>query len=265
MYGPNWEGISEEAKDLVKKMLLVDPHQRITTTEILQHPWLNPKTSSTHDNAMADLTLAQTISQPRTTSINLTNTLRQLTAHVNDRKTEKLAMTFTRLVSALGNGQTGSSVLMPLIHKADGTAIDTTSAEDMSLVFMDPDVRDALASAFNNFGIAPGKLSMDQFMSVIRYLNNANNPSTGSTPSSTPAAALGVPAMILCAFIDRDQDGLISIEDLFTTQALVLQKSAVFVKVIFRLYSEAVWVLTHSYSLTHSLLLTHSLTHSLTH
>ncbi len=273
MYGPNWEGISEDAKDLVKKMLLVDPHQRITTTEILQHPWLNPKTSSAQtavDNAMTDLTLAQTISQPRTTSINLTNTLRQLTAHVNDRKTEKLAMTFTRLVSALGNGQTGSSVLMPLIHKADGTAIDTTSAEDMSLVFMDPDVRDALASAFNNFGIAPGKLSMDQFMSVIRYLNNANaNPSTGSTPTSTPAAALGVPAMILCAFIDRDQDGLISIEDLFTTQALVLQKSAVFVKVIFRLYSEAVWVLTHS--LTHLLTLAHSLTylltltHSLTH
>jgi hypothetical protein len=71
--------------------------------------------------------------------------------------------------------------------------------------------------------------------------------------------------MILCAFIDRDQDGLISIEDLFTTQALVLQKSAVFVKVIFRLYSEAVWVLTLTHLLTHSYSPTHLLTHSFTH
>ncbi|XP_043924325.1 serine/threonine-protein kinase Chk2 [Protopterus annectens] len=35
-----WRNISEEAKDLVKKLLVVDPQQRLTTDEALNHPWL---------------------------------------------------------------------------------------------------------------------------------------------------------------------------------------------------------------------------------
>eukprot|EP01040_Poterioochromonas_malhamensis_P000194 gene195-202_t len=40
MTGVEWESVSEEAKDLVKKMLVVDPFDRITTEEILNHPWI---------------------------------------------------------------------------------------------------------------------------------------------------------------------------------------------------------------------------------
>ena len=32
--------ISEEAQDLIKKLLKVDPNERISSAEILQHPWL---------------------------------------------------------------------------------------------------------------------------------------------------------------------------------------------------------------------------------
>ncbi|KAL3313899.1 Checkpoint kinase 2 [Cichlidogyrus casuarinus] len=36
-----WSGISPAAIDLIKRMLTVDPNQRITLNEALNHPWLN--------------------------------------------------------------------------------------------------------------------------------------------------------------------------------------------------------------------------------
>lgn len=38
--GPEWDGISAEAKDLVRRMLDVDMETRITTAEVLAHPWI---------------------------------------------------------------------------------------------------------------------------------------------------------------------------------------------------------------------------------
>lgn len=35
-----WEHISEYAKDLVIKLLTVDPEKRITAADALNHPWL---------------------------------------------------------------------------------------------------------------------------------------------------------------------------------------------------------------------------------
>ncbi|KAI3800284.1 hypothetical protein L1987_28371 [Smallanthus sonchifolius] len=35
-----WPSISRSAKDLVRKMLTLDPRKRITSTQILEHPWL---------------------------------------------------------------------------------------------------------------------------------------------------------------------------------------------------------------------------------
>ncbi|KAJ8263395.1 hypothetical protein COCON_G00158520 [Conger conger] len=35
-----WAKVSEQAKDLVKKLLVVDPKQRLTLEEALQHPWM---------------------------------------------------------------------------------------------------------------------------------------------------------------------------------------------------------------------------------
>ena len=35
-----WSGVSEEAKDLVRLLLTVDPSQRVTAREALQHPWI---------------------------------------------------------------------------------------------------------------------------------------------------------------------------------------------------------------------------------
>jgi serine/threonine protein kinase len=41
MTGAAWAGISDEAKDLVDRMLNKDPQQRISIEEILRHPWLS--------------------------------------------------------------------------------------------------------------------------------------------------------------------------------------------------------------------------------
>jgi len=35
-----WGGISESAKDLIRKLLTVDPKKRLTAKEALQHPWI---------------------------------------------------------------------------------------------------------------------------------------------------------------------------------------------------------------------------------
>ena len=35
-----WSEISETAKDCIRKMMCVDPNQRLTIDQVLQHPWL---------------------------------------------------------------------------------------------------------------------------------------------------------------------------------------------------------------------------------
>ncbi|MBN3273796.1 KS6A2 kinase, partial [Polyodon spathula] len=38
--GGNWDTISDAAKDIVSKMLHVDPHQRLSAPQVLHHPWI---------------------------------------------------------------------------------------------------------------------------------------------------------------------------------------------------------------------------------
>ena len=39
MEGARWENISDQAKDLVKSLLKVDPEERLSCEETLDHPW----------------------------------------------------------------------------------------------------------------------------------------------------------------------------------------------------------------------------------
>jgi len=41
---PYWDPISDSAKDLIRKMLTVDPAKRITCDDALLHPWLKETT-----------------------------------------------------------------------------------------------------------------------------------------------------------------------------------------------------------------------------
>eukprot|EP00124_Ichthyophonus_hoferi_P000297 Ihof_evm23s10 gene=Ihof_evmTU23s10 len=49
---PYWDSVSDEAKDLVTRLLSVNPETRFTATEALQHPWMEPITGGmANDNA----------------------------------------------------------------------------------------------------------------------------------------------------------------------------------------------------------------------
>lgn len=38
-----WKGVTKPARDMVKRLLTLDPERRITVTEALSHPWLQDK------------------------------------------------------------------------------------------------------------------------------------------------------------------------------------------------------------------------------
>eukprot|EP01135_Chromosphaera_perkinsii_P000143 Nk52_evm39s32 gene=Nk52_evmTU39s32 len=44
-----WGSISDSAKDLIKKMLVVDPSQRLDADKCLEHPWISGKTATDVD------------------------------------------------------------------------------------------------------------------------------------------------------------------------------------------------------------------------
>jgi calcium/calmodulin-dependent protein kinase I len=46
MNDPVWDEVSKEAKDLIMKLLDVDPPSRLTVEGVLEHPWMNPPASS---------------------------------------------------------------------------------------------------------------------------------------------------------------------------------------------------------------------------
>ncbi|CAI7931867.1 unnamed protein product [Closterium sp. NIES-54] len=48
---PVWRRVSWAAKDLVRKMLQVDPNQRLSSFEVLEHPWLNQRAVRLRDIA----------------------------------------------------------------------------------------------------------------------------------------------------------------------------------------------------------------------
>lgn len=43
MEEPEWDDISAEAKDLVKRMLEYDPSKRISAADALQHKWIKTR------------------------------------------------------------------------------------------------------------------------------------------------------------------------------------------------------------------------------
>jgi len=60
--GKVWKGVSSDAKDLVRKLLVVDPEKRFSTTEALNHPWLlQSPNSPLHTNELESLSGINTV------------------------------------------------------------------------------------------------------------------------------------------------------------------------------------------------------------
>lgn len=100
MEGTEWDKISNDAKDLLRKMLAIEPTNRITTSEILQHPWIlavqqtDPQTAPAHQPTdipeLNQLSLGPIPSGENASKLskeNLTGTLSRLAEHVRSLKT----------------------------------------------------------------------------------------------------------------------------------------------------------------------------------
>lgn len=75
--GPAWAGISEQAQDLIRRLLVLEPSQRLTTAQILQHPWISPAlppsllqlpVPTSHENSRALSSSGSTLSSSSSSS-----------------------------------------------------------------------------------------------------------------------------------------------------------------------------------------------------
>ncbi|VDO88276.1 unnamed protein product [Haemonchus placei] len=93
MEGKAWEDISDNAKDLVRKLLDVDASRRPTAKQILQHPWI------THRNSIPATTIVNNVYNVESVKGALEQTYRALTttSSVNLRPVNASALAKRRL------------------------------------------------------------------------------------------------------------------------------------------------------------------------
>lgn len=293
--GPEWDEVSEEAKDLVRKMLVSNPDERISTQDILDHSWIKEScqplvedqdgsiASSSNDDSSRNSSIgalsrdpsnpsrSTTLQKKVSTGTNLSGALKLLSGHVQKMRSEKLETNVTRLVSMLQQGGRGSSsladkylipidtfkdiIVQPIDSEKDskvGTSaklskalsgggvpnkrsgyIDSAVCEQELLNALSGELKQAIVAVVGAVGENNGKLSIEQFLGILRHL--------GYIPRQSLANGVNLAPLIACKFIDRDGDGYISPDDLFTTHAQVFQRSEAFLRMVFRVYIETVW------------------------
>lgn len=153
--GGEWDAISPDAKDLVQKMLHANPLERITTAQILAHPWLqqleddevgelevNINVSHLLSNGVDlnnDHSFSKNLSRSgnsvnrKRSGINLVGTLRQLSGHVKQRRSEKMATNLSRIVSSLlqqqeGGGVSKSTLAAQYLIPVDGSGASSSGS-----------------------------------------------------------------------------------------------------------------------------------------
>jgi serine/threonine protein kinase len=312
--GPEWDTVSDEAKDLMKRMLAVDPADRITTEEILQHPWilsatgaaptistvplqspailpssfspvppgrehpseavttviasaiednsekLSSKFSTTSTNTDDSLSMITAAMSPpkRRNSItenpsirhaNMSNALSHLAHHIQSLKADKMASTMTRFFSMAGKGAGSSRLaetyLVPINqpeikNKEEKTEVNEVPITSLMLLISE-DVREALGETiFEHFGSDKNRLTIEEFVNVRRKFGFLPpNASNGGTVNAVLNSNVG--ELLLIKLVDRDNDGYISAEDIYTFQVLLNQKNESLLSAVFRIYTEALW------------------------
>lgn len=196
MEGKDWAEVSSEAKDLVSKMLTVDPDARITCPEILAHPWIKMVVDEEESRKanMANQSERSSMGSGRADKRGATNlqaAMRALSGHVNDRKMEKMMTNFGRLVSSLQHGKTDGHKLVKLLGLED----DENEVLQGGGAVMTLEVRDALMHAFRMVGgdDNDGKLTVEQFCHLLNHFGY------GGENGITTSGAL----LLICRFIDR--------------------------------------------------------------
>ena len=242
--GDEWESVSAEAKDLISKMLTFDPTARITAVEVLKHPWIQMVSAPGEEDHGGSGSEASAVRARRlTSSTPLSGALRNLTGHVKDRRMEKMATNLTKLMTSLqvgskkGDGSQGSTQslyqrLTAGMGHEEGEKEACEDVEESIQSIMSSNMKDSIVDMFKSMGAGDdGKISIEQFCQLFQGI-----------PSSKEAGG-GNPLMmvLMSRFLDSNRDGYITVEDLFLAEAKILKRSCDFVKIVFRVYSEALW------------------------
>jgi hypothetical protein len=132
--------------------------------EILAHPWIcmvseDALSSSSTGTKKSGLTENSGMAARRASAgtTNLQGALRALSGHVNDRKLEKMASNFTRLVSLLQKDKADGQKLVKLLgDNSDGSGGAGGSEEEEDMASLSPilntEIRDALVHVFKQLG-----------------------------------------------------------------------------------------------------------------
>ncbi|KAJ3052362.1 hypothetical protein HK097_006457 [Rhizophlyctis rosea] len=105
-----WYDVSDSAKDIIRKLLIVDPHKRLTSREALQHPWLKRfETEQTKQPAAAP--------SPQT------DLLPNVRDRFNARRMFRKAVDVVKAVNKLANSPNGTNG-----HNSANSSVDDVSA-----------------------------------------------------------------------------------------------------------------------------------------
>jgi calcium/calmodulin-dependent protein kinase I len=87
---PYWDNISDDAKDLLRKLLVVDPAKRLTAAEALQHPWVAGSAAPDAQLSENQASLKKFVARQRwKKAINTTIALQKFSAWGKRRAAEK--------------------------------------------------------------------------------------------------------------------------------------------------------------------------------
>ena len=113
------------------------------------------------------------------------------------------------------------------------------------MMLMNADLKSALTEAIDHIALTTnedgspntssaalqenaGRLTIEQMMVILKHFEFI--PASQSVNASNANKA-SIGALMFCRFLDRDGDGYISVDDISTAQALIMQRNEVFLKV----------------------------------
>lgn len=160
----------------------------------------------------------------------------------------------SRLKQRLGRGQNETSTPIGTPTGAGtGTGADDVNEEELSAAvtesitnMISSEVRDLILKIF--FGIGQGQ-NTDQNVSINQNNNlDGNISEVGKLTVEQFAQILsdilevsGAPIIMISRFIDADNDGFITAEDIFLAETKMIHRSPDFLKIFFSFYTDALW------------------------
>ncbi|KHJ44009.1 kinase domain protein [Trichuris suis] len=190
-----WQSISDVAKDLIRKMLHVDPHQRITAAQVLLHPWIaranlmpNKKINFSNDSSFVKVKALCNSGRDLQRNQHSSNTANLGTGQCflfsSEAKKDK-AMNFHRplsLVIVVWVFFGVASVANVLMYICEGNALFNCSFKTMSTLVTKQDILDAYERIEGSIHRTPVFTSRDLNMLAGRelFFKAENMQKTGS-------------------------------------------------------------------------------------